>query len=176
MEETERAFVELPEIRAISSRNKPGATLVGALVVDRIAFVANCGDSRCYLVSKDSIERVTADHSYVGMLLEQGEITEEEAFDHEQSNLITSFIGIEPKAFKKDVYIRRIFPGQGLLLCSDGLSDMLRDEEILEVLQKESDPASVVGALIGRAKEKGGEDNISAAFLVEAAGPEKNDS
>lgn len=111
-EETTRKFLAHEDFKDIPAKMRPGATLVGAVVVDRLAFVGNSGDSRAYLIYDDTIERITTDHSFIQILIDRGDITEEEAFTHDQSNVITSFIGIEPKQFKRDVYIRYLKKGR----------------------------------------------------------------
>ncbi|CAN2042902.1 PPM family protein phosphatase [Candidatus Magnetomoraceae bacterium gMMP-15] len=155
------------EFKSFPSNLHPGATLVSAIIMDRLVFIGNCGDSRAYLIYANKIERITKDHSIVQLYLDRGEITEEQAFEHEQSNYITSFMGIEFKLFKRDTYIRYLKKGTALLLCSDGLSGMLTDREILEIVRSSKNSEDGVKRLISEANARGGNDNISIILMKE---------
>ena len=162
---TSKKILESDEFRKISSDTRPGATLVAAIVVERLAVIGNCGDSRAYIIKQDSIKRITKDHSIVQLYIDRGEITEEEAQNHEKSNYITTFMGIEPKNYKKDIYIQHIPKGGSLLLCSDGLTGMLSDQEIFDLVSSAVTTIEAVNNLIKAAKKKGGEDNISVIVM-----------
>ncbi len=95
------------------------------------------------------------------LYIDRGQLTPEEAFGHEYSNVITSYIGIEEKNFKHDNYTTYIAPGDTLLLCSDGITDMLRDHEIAEIVRAGANTAQICLSLIHEANEKGGRDNIT---------------
>lgn len=107
-----------------------GTTLVAALIKDREVTVVNVGDSRCYHVSSNGIRRVTTDHSLVQMMVDRGDLTPERARTYPGKNYITRAIGTEPVA-ECDVFHLDVERGDFLLLCSDGLSNMMDDQEIL---------------------------------------------
>jgi serine/threonine protein phosphatase PrpC len=145
-----------------------GTTIVVLHLDGDTAYVAHVGDSRCYLLRGDVMEPVTRDHS----LLEdwkdaRPDLTAEEIRDFPHKNVITRALGMRESV---DVDIRklRIDDGDRFLLCSDGLSGMLEDEEILEVLATADDLEDAVGELIDRANAAGGDDNIT-AMIVECS-------
>lgn len=141
-----------------------GTTLVAATVVENTVYVANVGDSRLYKVGR-TIEQITTDHSLVEEMVRMGEISREQARKHPEKNIITRAIGvsgqIDPDFF--DTYLE---PGECLLLCSDGLSNMIEDSQILEILKRRTDLRSGVQELVDTANRNGGRDNI-AVVLVE---------
>lgn len=142
---------------------KMGSTLVMALVFGNQAYIANVGDSRAYLLN-DTIRKITADHSLVERLVELGQITAEEARNHPQRNVIYSTMGDREK-MHVDVYRENLQSGDRLLLCSDGLSGMVEDEDLLQISQTYNDPEDVCRAMIEAAKEGGGKDNITAIII-----------
>jgi serine/threonine protein phosphatase PrpC len=146
---------------AFSMDFRPGATLVAGLLDGRLLVLGNCGDSRAYLIMNGGIRQLTKDHSLVQLYVDRGDLTKEEARGHEHGNIITSFMGIDRKSFKKDVSVWYLPPGSTLLLCSDGLSDMLRDEQILAEVEAASDARTAVARLIECANDAGGEDNVT---------------
>jgi len=143
-----------------------GTTLVSALIEDNRVILSSAGDSRCYMIRNGIISQLTVDNSYVQYLLEKGAISANEAKTHPQRNLITKAIGLEDNI---DVEIEQteICSGDILLLCTDGLTTMLSDEEILHIiLKKNGNIQELAEELVRRAKENGGTDNIT-AILVE---------
>lgn len=148
---------------------RPGATLVAGLLMDRLLFLGSCGDSRAYLVNDSGIKRLTKDHSLVQLFVDRGSLTEEEAFQHDQSNVITSFIGIEPKAFLRNIYVYRLDWGDTLLLCSDGVTDMIPDREIHQLVRAAPDARTAAARLVDLANENGGGDNISVVIAKDRA-------
>lgn len=143
-----------------------GTTLVSVLIKEDEAIIANAGDSRCYMVRNGIISQLTIDNSYVQYLLQKGAITIEEAQSHPQRNLITKAIGMQDD-IEVDVDCIKLCPGDILLLCTDGLTTMLSDEEILHIiLKKKSNMQSAAEYLVKKAKDNGGTDNIT-AILVE---------
>ena len=143
-----------------------GTTLVSLLVEEDLAMIASAGDSRCYMVRNKIISQLTLDNSYVQYLLQKGAITIEEAQNHPQRNLITKAIGMQDD-IDIDVESIKLYPGDILLLCTDGLTTMLSDEEILHIILKKKGNMQVKSeALVNSAKHKGGTDNIT-AILVE---------
>lgn len=166
IDEVNHTVVQLTETPAYrAKRAKPGATLVFAVRLGRRVFVANVGDSRAYRWSEaGGLERISKDHSYVQSLIDQGELTEEESWDHPDGSIITANIG-DPKLRYKDVFLRLFRPGDKLLLVSDGVVDMLRDSEI-EVFVKANDPREIVRDLVDASNTAGGADNITALCVV----------
>lgn len=147
----------------------PGATLVAGLLLGRLLVLGNCGDSRAYRITSAGAERLTHDHSLVQIYVDRGQITEEEARDHVQSNVITSYMGIEPKSFRKDISVHALYPGHRLLLCSDGVHDLLDDKTIHKVVHGSPDADTACRRLVAAALEAGGRDNITALVVCEKA-------
>ncbi len=147
-----------------------GSTLTLAVVEDNRVTVAHVGDSRAYLWRAGRLQQLTEDHSVPGSLLAQGKITAEEAHNHPHRSVLYRCLGLKPD-LKVDIYSSVVLrPGDGLLLCSDGLWDMVYPVERLEALLASSDdPRIVCQRLVNAANEAGGEDNISVVFVrVEA--------
>jgi protein phosphatase len=117
------------------TRAKPGATLTFALRLGARMFIGNVGDSRAYLFRDGQLLRVSKDHSYVQNLIDRGELSEEDAWDHPEGSVITAHIGY-PKLKTRDVFVRLARPGDRWLLVSDGVVDMLRDRDIAPHLQE----------------------------------------
>ncbi len=144
-------------------RYNMGTTLTAAIVRGDTATVGNVGDSRTYLIRDGRIGRLTKDHSLVQELIDSGEITEEEARRHPQKNIITKAIGIEKelRLDEGDVKEVKLKPGDYLLLCSDGLSDALPDEDILKTVLSARSLQEAVKLLIDKAYSFGSDDNIT---------------
>ena len=142
-----------------------GTTMVVATIVDQYAYVANVGDSRLYVI-QDGIRQVTRDHSLVQEMVRMGEISEAEARNHPDKNIITRALGAE-KTVDVDFFDLKLEKGCTILMCSDGLSNMVEDEKIQEII---SDPEADIdqkgSALLREANQNGGKDNI-AVVLVE---------
>ena len=137
-----------------------GTTLVMALVQQDKVLIANVGDSRAYCISGSQIKQITKDHSAVQELLEGGMITEEETRRHPLRGTLTRALGAEHEV-KLDIYDIALNPGDILMLCSDGLTDSLSDEEIGDVISSSFNLDEACANLITRAKERGSRDNIS---------------
>lgn len=112
-----------------------GTTLVAALLIGLDAYVINVGDSRCYHIYNHTINQITTDHSLVQLLVNRGEISPEQARSHPKKNLITRALGVDRDVLA-DCYHATLQPGDTLLLCSDGLSNVLDDERLLELAQE----------------------------------------
>ena len=151
------ALTETPKYRG--TRAKPGSTLVFGLRLGARVFVGNVGDSRAYKVSNGVLERISKDHSYVQTLIDRGEITDDEAFDHPEGSVITAHIGFA-KLKQRDVFLRLFAPGDKLLLVSDGVTDMLRDREYAPHIAS-NDPQLVCQSLVDASNVAGGADNIT---------------
>jgi serine/threonine protein phosphatase PrpC len=142
-----------------------GSTLVAALIVGETAYIANAGDSRAYALDGGELRRITSDHSLVEQLIAGGLIRPDERYTHPQRNQIYRSLGGEPDE-SADVFEQRLAPGMRLLLCSDGLWEMVRDDELARILRETPHPQDACDALIRAANAHGGEDNI-AALVVE---------
>ncbi|MEZ6194269.1 MAG: Stp1/IreP family PP2C-type Ser/Thr phosphatase [Planctomycetota bacterium] len=144
-----------------------GTTVVALYTMANVAVLAHVGDSRAYHVRDGEMTRITRDHSLVNSQLESGMITAEEAEASTQKNIITRAIGTG-KDVKPEVTTCSTRAGDRILVCSDGLSDMVSDEVILEVLASDDDAEGALRTLVERANEAGGKDNIT-ILLVEFA-------
>lgn len=143
-----------------------GTTVVVAWVVNTTVHIVWCGDSRAYLFNPNSgIIRLTKDHSYVQELVDTGKLDEELAFDHPNSNIITRSLGDSPKKAQPDYVCRELQQGDVLLLCSDGLCGLCRDEQIGEVMAQANDMSQCRDNLIEAALEAGGYDNVTVALM-----------
>ena len=144
-----------------------GTTMTVALVEGMNVAIGHVGDSRAYLVRGEQMEQLTEDHSLVNELLKTGKLSEEEAQVHPQRSVITRAVGTDPDV-DVDGFTIEAEEGDVFLICSDGLSDMVEDEEILELVhQNRDDLDKAVKALVKAANRGGGEDNITAlAFRI----------
>jgi protein phosphatase len=151
---------------AATGQGRPGmgTTLTAAILDGNRLLVAQVGDSRAYLLHNDTLQQLTRDHSYVGELLAGGHISEQEAAIHPKRSVITRALGSDPKT-EADIYEVELALGDRLLLCSDGLSGMVSDQDIQVILAKGNDPQSTAEALIKSARLGGGLDNISAIVV-----------
>jgi len=158
-----------------TSQNNPecagmGTTLVVTLFYDNFLTVAHIGDSRLYRLRGEAMEQVTRDHSLLQEQLDSGLITPEEAKLSQNKNLVTRALGIDPSV-DPEIHVHETQPDDIYLLCSDGLSDMVEDEEIrLTLLTLKSNPTLTVQQLVQAANDNGGRDNIS-AMLIRVAEP-----
>ena len=141
-----------------------GTTVVAAVVMGGTAVIANVGDSRAYVISKKKITQLTKDHSYVQELVDKGIITPEKAKTHPKKNLILQALGSE-EGVQCDIFTHKLARGERLLLCSDGLSNMLSDEEILAAAQNNKTIESLCKKLIELALEAGANDNVTVVAL-----------
>jgi protein phosphatase len=155
-----------------------GTTMTVALVEGMTVAIGHVGDSRAYLVRDEQMEQLTEDHSLVNELLKTGKLSEEEAHVHPQRSVITRAVGTDPDV-DVDGFTIDAEEGDVFLICSDGLSDMVEDEQILEVLhQNRDDLDRAVKELVSAANKGGGEDNITAiAFRISSeAAPSLEDT
>ncbi|HJC40192.1 MAG TPA: Stp1/IreP family PP2C-type Ser/Thr phosphatase [Candidatus Intestinimonas pullistercoris] len=141
-----------------------GTTMVAALVVGQNAYILNIGDSRCYLVQPDGIRRLTRDHSVVEDLVTRGKITPEQARQHPQKNLITRALGAEAQ-LRADLYRQALSPGDALLLCSDGLSNVVTEQEVLYEVLHGGPAEDCCRRLLDIALLRGAPDNVTAVLL-----------
>ncbi len=142
-----------------------GTTLTaGMLGSDGHLVVGHVGDSRAYLVRDGELTQITHDHSLVEEMVRGGELTPEQAEVHPQRSIITRALGIDPQ-IEVDEYPIDLQPGDRILLCSDGLTTMVRPDEIASILNRERDPKRAAQLLVDAANEAGGEDNVTAVII-----------
>jgi PPM family protein phosphatase len=137
-----------------------GATFTAAGIIGDIAYLAQVGDSRCYLVRQGNLEQITEDQSLINQLIKLGHVSKEDAAYHHLRNVILQALGAQAPV---NVFIDRLQLRQGdvLLLCSDGLTGKVSDEELLQIVRENSDLKVASELLIDLANERGGEDNIT---------------
>lgn len=137
-----------------------GTTLVAALILSHEIFVINVGDSRCYLLCDGDLAQITVDHSLVQRLVDLGDITKEEARTHPKKNVITRAVGVDD-AVISDVFRVDRGKNSSLLLCSDGLSNVVPDDVIMGELMRDDTAEAVAKSLLSLAIEQGAPDNVT---------------
>lgn len=140
-----------------------GTTCVALLIRGSSLMVGHLGDSRCYIVRKGRIEQLTRDHTYLNELIDMGLLTTEQADGHPDKNIITRCVGMAQK-LEIDFHQRHLQAGDRFVLCSDGLTNMVRDEEIADAVQRHA-PEEACRRMIDLANRRGGEDNITIAVI-----------
>ncbi len=141
-----------------------GTTLVAALIYPTVAYILNIGDSRAYHVNKLGIQMVSMDHSLVQMMVQRGELSAEEAKEHPGKHLITRAVGTE-KTVESDVYCVTVEAGDSFLLCSDGLTNVLADQEILFEVDHGECKDDCCLRLLDIAKTRGAPDNVTVVLV-----------
>ena len=136
-----------------------------AVIHDGYAYIANVGDSRTYLLRAGELKPVTKDHSLVAKLVETKQIDPDAVYTHPQRNLIYQSLGAGHKNVDPDVFHEKLQAGDKLLLCSDGLWEMVRPPDLLKALTEQDDAQKICDNLINLANDNGGEDNISAVVV-----------
>ncbi|HEX9060117.1 MAG TPA: Stp1/IreP family PP2C-type Ser/Thr phosphatase [Clostridia bacterium] len=143
-----------------------GTTLILSVIVNKKLYIGHLGDSRVYVVRDGMMERITTDHSYIEELIKNGSISRQEALNHPQKNLITRALGcfeqIEVDTFSCNVKDNDIF-----LMCTDGLTNMVDEETIKDILERYDDPEKACEELVREANARGGEDNITVIVFKE---------
>ncbi|MBQ9032934.1 MAG: Stp1/IreP family PP2C-type Ser/Thr phosphatase [Parasporobacterium sp.] len=139
-------------------------TLVAVTVADQIAYVVNVGDSRAYVIGPDDITQITWDHSYVAELVREGQITKDEARFHKKNNVITRAIGAE-LSVRPDFFQVVLEEDETLLLCTDGLYNMVSDMTIRSVVNSHNSLKAKAERLVDLANEAGGKDNIAVVLI-----------
>lgn len=142
-----------------------GTTLVAVTIVGYYAYVANVGDSRLYISDEQGMIQITRDHSWIAEMVRRGEISKEEARNHPDKNIITRALGASEEV-KIDFFDIQLETNHRILMCSDGLSNMVSDENMQEILQSTSEIEESGKELVAQANNNGGRDNIS-VILVE---------
>lgn len=140
-----------------------GTTVVCAIVRDNQAYIAHAGDSRAYVVNRNQITQITTDHSMVQDLLSKGKITSEEAENHPNKNIITRAVGVD-KSIKIDFAQVDLNDDDVLLLCTDGLSNYVSNDEILEIMS-DGKHYAYADRLVNKANNNGGGDNITVVII-----------
>lgn len=139
-----------------------GTTLDICLIYDNKAFIAHIGDSRIYRIRKEFIRRLTKDHSYVQTLIDEGKISKEEGINHPKKNMLIKAVGcteyVEP-----DAMIKGFIKGDIILMCTDGLTNMVTEEEIYKIIRQSKENPSQ--DLVNKANDNGGHDNITAIII-----------
>src|SRR3954451_7713672 len=152
------------EAKADRSRRGMGTTVTAAALVDDVLFFAQVGDSRGYILRGDTLVQVTRDQSLVNQLIEAGQLTEEEAETFEHNNIILQALGTSDTVQVDLTYVD-LRQGDTLLLCSDGLSGMVRFDDIRELMKSSAEPLDICKALTERANQAGGHDNITVIIV-----------
>jgi protein phosphatase len=150
--------------QGLAAGSDMGTTLVMGLFIGDRVMIANVGDSRAYLLREEEMEQITVDHSLVERLVATGQITREEAAVHPQRNVIYRVIGDKPRV-EADIFEKRLAPGQALLLCSDGLSGMVPDDELWTIWRTSNSPQEACDRMVEAANRAGGEDNITVVIV-----------
>ena len=141
-----------------------GTTMVVSTIVGQYAYVANVGDSRLYVANRE-LQQITRDHSLVQEMVRMGEISVEEARNHPDKNIITRALGAE-RTVDVDFFDLKLEPESVILMCSDGLSNMVEDSRIKEILSRRDEALDERGrTLIGEANRNGGKDNIAIVLI-----------
>ena len=176
VETLERAIQSANRYIRVKSRenedmNGMGTTVVAATITDDVMYVANVGDSRVYIINTE-IKQITVDHSLVEEMVRMGGINREQAREHQDKNIITRAIGAEDE-LEIDFFQVGLKKGDFILLCSDGLTNMIEDEDIRMILLGQKDIVGKAEALVEAANRNGGKDNIT-VVLIEPFADEVN--
>lgn len=139
-----------------------GTTIVAVIAANDKAYIAHAGDSRAYLID-DDINKLTRDHSIVQEMVENGKITQEEALVHPQKNIITRALGVE-ESLELDYSVHEFKKGSSILICTDGLTNLVSDEDIKETV-KRAEPEGCIDKLVNMANSNGGSDNITVVVI-----------
>ena len=141
-----------------------GTTIVVTTVIGRDVYTANVGDSRMYIIDDNGIQQITQDHSLVEEMVRLGEMDKADAKDHPDKNIITRAVGVVPE-LSVDFFEVELKPGDTVLMCSDGLTNMIEDEEIKKIVLGQRDIVEKAEKLIDTANENGGKDNITVVLI-----------
>lgn len=142
-----------------------GTTLIVAILFRNRVYIGHVGDSRVYRIRKNIIRQLTKDHSYVQALVDQGTITKQEAEDHPQKNILLKVVGCERK-LEPDILVKGFIKDDVLLMCTDGLTNMVSTDEIYDtIVNGKDDLKNTCNQLINLANEYGGYDNVSVILI-----------
>ena len=154
----------LTEAQADPAKNGMGTTIVAATVIGNTLYAANVGDSRLYVINQEDITQITRDHSLVEEMVRLGEVRKEDAKDHPDKNIITRAVGVLPEV-TADFFEISLKPGDEILMCSDGLTNMIEDDEIRHIVLGQRDIVEKAEKLIETANRNGGKDNITVVLI-----------
>ena len=140
-----------------------GTTLDVCLIYNSRIYIGHVGDSRVYRIRKEFMRRLTKDHSYVQTLVDDGTITKEEAYSHPKKNMLTKALGCV-QTVEPDVYTKTFIKDDIILMCSDGLTNMIREENIYEIIKQDKENA--IENLVKQANDNGGLDNITVVIIM----------
>lgn len=154
----------LKEAKTDESKAGMGTTVVAAVLMDKTLYAANVGDSRLYVLNQDTITQITRDHSLVEEMVRLGEMDKADAKDHPDKNIITRAVGVAPE-LEIDFFETEINDGDIILLCTDGLTNMIEDEDIRRIILSQRDIVERTEKLIETANQNGGRDNITVVLL-----------
>jgi PPM family protein phosphatase len=157
------------EAGSSSARHGMGTTLTIGLLCGSRVTIGHIGDSRAYLLNDSQIKLLTRDHSLLEQLIDTGQVRPEEARNHPQRHVLTRALGITSD-LQIDIIEREIEPGSILLFCTDGLTNLISDEEILAAYSGQRDPQLLAESLIDLANSRGGPDNITVAIASDIGG------
>ena len=149
----------MEKVREDRSMEGMGTTVVAATMKDGYLYVANVGDSRLYLIDQE-IEQITTDHSLVEEMIRVGELQRKDARSHPDRNIITRAVGVRAPV-KIDFFDVKLEKGDIVLLCSDGLTNMVEDDDIFRIVKKSGSLEEMAKHLVNEANKNGGKDNIS---------------
>ncbi|MHA6251344.1 Stp1/IreP family PP2C-type Ser/Thr phosphatase [Oceanobacillus sp. CAU 1775] len=141
-----------------------GTTVVLVVCLDEFISIAHVGDSRCYLYENENLKQITEDHTFIHELVKTGQISADDAELHPRKNVLLRALGTEEN-IKADIHTMEWDKGNKVLLCSDGLSNKVTDEELQNHLGNSEDTEAISESLVSLANERGGEDNITLAIV-----------
>ena len=151
------------ESQEYKEKHGMGTTVVAATIIGDKMYVANVGDSRLYVVNQ-TIEQITNDHSYVEEMIRIGKIKREDAAQHEKKNVITRAVGATEKV-KVDFFEVELRENDKILLCSDGLTNMVANEKIYQIVSSQDEVDEICKVLVDEANKNGGQDNITVVVV-----------
>lgn len=152
--------VQKANSNVVQQVRESGTTLTSVTIIGDLAYIAHVGDSRIYLLTTDGIEKLTRDHSYVQRLIEMNELSDEEAEEHPNRNILYRALG-QGEDIEVDTLTRRLPPRAKLVVCSDGLWNMVKDNEIAGIVNSAASPQEACSKLVAIANNRGGHDNIT---------------
>lgn len=162
----------ISEADSSSDKRGMGTTLTAGLLSGNRLTIGHIGDSRAYLVNNDRIELLTKDHSMLEQLIQSGQVKPEEAKNHPKRHVLTRALGASTK-LQIDIIDYDIEPGSALLFCTDGLTNMVEESEILTVVTGQKDPQLQAESLIALANARGGHDNITVVIAADIGGQQE---
>jgi serine/threonine protein phosphatase PrpC len=160
MQQADRRLIEEgsqhPEVRGM------GTTVTAAYCLGSELFVAHVGDSRCYLMRQGQLRQLTRDHTLTGELVRRGALRPEDAVHHQYRHVVVNALGGREAGIDVEAHTLALQAGDTLLLCSDGLTEMVPADRIAGILEAEANPETACECLVAEANERGGQDNITA--------------